>query len=74
MQWEYKDILVYNPKEAWVSLDQGKTPKKVPGVSNKNGPRLRNYLRYLGNEGWEIAGTLANRGEQLIILKRPVED
>ncbi len=74
MQWEYKDILVYNPKDAWVSLDQGKTPIKVPGIDNKNGPRLRDYLRYLGNEGWEIAGTLANRGEQLIILKRPVED
>jgi len=74
MQWEYKDILVYEPREAWVSLDQGKNPKVVPGKNAKNGPHLRDYLRYLGNEGWEISGVLANRGEHLIILKRPVED
>ena len=74
MQWEYKDLLVYEPREAWVSLDQGKNPIEVPGTPTKNGPRLRDYLRYLGNEGWEVISVLTNRGEHLILLKRPLEE
>jgi hypothetical protein len=72
MQWEYKDILVYEPREAWVSLDQGKNPKDVPGKTTNKGPRLRDYLLYLGNERWEVTGVLTNRGEHLILLKRPL--
>jgi hypothetical protein len=74
MQWEYKDLLVYEPREAWVSLDQGKNPIDVPGKPGKKGPRLQDYLRYLGNERWEVTGVLTNRGEHLILLKRPLEE
>ena len=74
MQWEYKDVLVYEPREAWVSSDQGKNPIEVPGEKGKHGPRLRDYLRYLGNEGWEVTGVLTNRGEHLILLKRLLDE
>lgn len=73
-KWEYKDILVYDPKEPFVSLDGGKIPIKVAGKKTKYGPRLRDYLRYLGDEGWEITGTLTNRNDNLILLKRPLEE
>jgi len=72
-KWEYKEILVYDLREPWVSLDGGKVPIEVAGKKTKYGPRLRDYLRYLGDEGWEISGTLSHRNENLILFKRPQE-
>ncbi len=69
-KWEYMTFGVYGEKVLAVNGES--IDKNVSFFGKPNGEPLTEFLNKMGQEGWELSGSLGVEEDWMGILKRPL--